>query len=249
MQGPTSSARKRARARARARATIGPLVRIALALLAFALVMLATPRDVSAQLRWDASAQVGVSKRFLTSAFAQPSFGPTAVVSGHVALIPLLRVGAYLAADVAPLEAQPARRYYAVGARAKLQAPWASTAVHGWAFAGAGFVATYGPSENRSLVSAGAGPLSTGPSGPLPFTVAGVGGRYFEVPFGLGLGVRLRKPWELVFELGGRVGVGFGGGLYSSRNAESASSAPQKVASVGNDAFGAFLTAGVGFDL
>jgi hypothetical protein len=206
-------------------------------------------REARAQVRWDASAQVGASKRFLTSAFAQPAFGPMAVVTGHVALVPLLRIGAYVAHDVSPLEAQPARRFYAVGLRAKLQAPWATRRVHGWAFAGGGFVGAYGPSEHRTLVTAPAGPLSTAPSGPFSFSVAGASGRFVEIPFGVGLGVRLRKPWELVFELGGRVGLAFGGTLYSGRTAESASSAPEIVAPVGKDTFAAFLTGGVGLDL
>lgn len=246
-----ASLSSRARAGARARSLLVSVPRLALTATIASFALVAAPREASAQLRWDASAQVGVSKRFLTSAFTQPSFGPMAIVSGHIALIPLLRVGAYVAHDISPLESQPARRFYAIGARAKLQAPWASTTLHGWAFAGAGFVGAYGPSETRTLVSSPIGPLATTPSGPGSFSVAGASGRYFEVPFGLGMAVRLRKPWELVFELGGRVGVGFGGDLYASRAAVPAGAeiAPQRVVSAGNDAFAAFLTAGVGFDL
>lgn len=205
--------------------------------------------EAHAQVRWDASAQVGASKRFLTSAYAQPGFGPMLTLNGHVALIPLLRVGAYVAHDVSPLESQPARRFYAAGLRAKIQAPWATDKLHGWAFAGAGYVGAYGPSESRTLLVKPAGPLSPTAGTPAAFSVAGSGGGYFEIPFGVGLGYRLRKPWEIVVELGGRVGLGFSGSLYDGRSATSASAAPQILAAVGKDTFAAFLTVGVALDL
>lgn len=205
--------------------------------------------EVSAQVHADASAQVGVSKHFLTSAYSQPTFGPTATVAAHVALIPLLRLGAYAMADLVPVDSEPVRRYYGAGLRAKLQAPWLFGRVHMWGFAGIGYVGVYGPSESRTLSVQRVGDLQGEPTGPTQFSVGGSGGHYLEVPFGVGLGVRLRKPWELVFELGGRVGFGFAGSLYDGRDAVSPTASPEVVAPVGNDTISTFLTVGIGLDL
>jgi hypothetical protein len=165
-----------------------------------ALAAFGAARSASAQVHWDASAQVGVAKRFLTSSVEQPSFGPAVSLAGHVALLPLVRVGAYVAHDISPVEVGPARRLYAVGLRGKVQAPWSTERIHGWGFVGLGYVGVYAPSTRATVVSPPVGPLSSS-GGTLDLSVPGAGGYFLEVPVGLGLGVRLRKPWELVFEL------------------------------------------------
>lgn len=227
------------------RTSHGPLGAIAIALFA----SLAAARPASAQTHWDASVNVGVGKRFLTQAFAQPSVGPAAALAFHVAVIPLLRVGPYLAYDASPVGDGPSRHFYSLGGRAKVQAPWATRRLHGWGFVGAGVAAVYGPSESRTLGVTPLGEVATGPTVATPFAVGSSGGAFLEIPVGVGMGYRLRRPWELVFELSGRFGLGFGGSLYRGRDAVSEVNGTQVLAPVGKDTVGVFLTVGIGLDL
>ncbi|HTQ47373.1 MAG TPA: hypothetical protein VMI75_31670, partial [Polyangiaceae bacterium] len=57
-------------------------------------------------------------------------------------------------------------------------------------------------------------------------------GTLLEVPAGLGLALKLRAPWELFAELGGRAGVAFLGGVYDAGN-------------TGKDSFAVSLSVGV----
>jgi hypothetical protein len=221
--------------------------RLALAT-ALATAAFACESAASAQVHWDASAQVGVAKRFLTESLDQPSFGPAVTVNGHVALIPLIRVGAYLAHDISPISDGPARRLYAAGLRGKVQAPWSTDRVHGWGFLGLGYVGVYAPSTRATVVAPPVGPLST-TSGPLDLSVPGASGYFLEVPVGLGLGVRLRRPWELVFELTGRFGFASGGEVYEGRPGNSEAAGEQTLAPLGKDTFALVLTGGIGLDL
>ncbi len=202
-------------------------------------------RTAAAQVRWDASAQVGASKRFLTSAFVQPRVGPAAQLVGHVALLPLLRLGAYGGYEVSPVGDGPARRIVSLGVRGKVDAPWGSRVLHGYAFVGGGFASVYGPSATVTLRSAGIG-------GGAPVTesatLPGASGALLEIPLGVGLAVRLRRPWELLFELSGRASFGLGGDLYEGRTATSPVQGLQTLAPIGNDRFGLLLTVGLGID-
>ncbi|MBK6692663.1 MAG: hypothetical protein IPG50_10710 [Myxococcales bacterium] len=144
---------------------------------------------------------MGASKRFLTSAFVQPRVGPAAQLVGHIALLPLLRLGAYGGYEVSPVGDGPARRIVSLGVRGKVDAPWGSRVLHGYAFVGGGFASVYGPSATVTLRSAGIG-------GGAPVTesatLPGASGALLEIPLGVGLAVRLRRPWELLFELSGQ---------------------------------------------
>src|SRR5947207_2654049 len=85
------------------------------------------PGDARAQLHWDAAVQGGVVKRFLSSKAAgtdDASFGPGLELHGHVALIPLLRVGAYVAHDASPAGSNGTRQITSFGIRAKGAVPW-----------------------------------------------------------------------------------------------------------------------------
>jgi hypothetical protein len=210
-------------------------------------------RAAQAQLHWDASLQGGAAKRFLTSAAAQPGIGPTLQLGGHVAFVPLVRLGGYLSYDSSPITDAPARHVYSAGLRAKVQAPWAfgnaeaPGHVHAWAFLGGGFALVYGPSTYAKVTVPPIDALSP----PTTETLAAPGatGHYFEVPAGIGVGIRLRKPWELVFELAGRVGFGFAGELYDGRPAVSSVTGTQVLGPLGNDTFALLLTGGIGLDL
>lgn len=180
-----------------------------------AIALLAT-RTASAQLHWDLGAQVGVNKRFLGesrndgTAFAtNGGFGPMAQLQGHVALMPLVRVGGYLGYEISPLTGDPAARdMFGGGLRVKVMSPWPRGDVRLWLFLGFGHQSVYARSYRTSA-----------PSQSLLFpsndiSIAGAGGHYWELPFGIGVSYKLRKPYQLFAELGARVGFAGQGTTY-----------------------------------
>ena len=75
------------------------------------------------QVHWDVGAEVGVMQRFVTDAGSgarSPGPGPVGEVHAHVALIPMLRAGPYLAHDISPGPAIPAREVTDAGLRENL---------------------------------------------------------------------------------------------------------------------------------
>jgi hypothetical protein len=68
-----------------------------------------------------------------------------------------------------------------------------------------------------------------------------VDGQFLEVPFGVGLGLRVREPWELSLELGGRVGAAFGGTAYATPLCVCGAPVP------GHETFALSLALGVSF--
>ena len=168
--------------------------------------LLLAAREARAQVNWDVGAEVGAMKRFTTSSqTSQPGFGPAFELQGHVALIPMLRVGLYAAQDISPMPGWPARQFYEGGLHARLTPPLLSSPWRTYLFAG--FGAAYVRQDPRE-------------------------GDLFDVPAGLGLALKLRAPWELFAELGGRFGVAFLGGVYDGAN-------------TGKDSFAVSLSAGV----
>lgn len=229
-------------------ATILPVKR-PLAIVGSALFALVVgPRPASAQVRWDASAQVGGAKRFV---FNRPhggpdaGFGPAFQLNGHVALLPLLRVGAYLSGDVT--STGPAtRQMVGGGARVVGIAPWRTMNVHAWLFAGFGYELVFAPSYHATLSLA---PDDSTPPQPTDVLVTQAGGSMYEVPFGVGVAYALRPPFELVAELGARVGLGFTGSVYQDpgRAFFTPGYPENRLLPAGNDAFSTFLTVGLGF--
>jgi hypothetical protein len=196
---------------------------------AMPLVLIASRAD--AQIHWDASAQVGVMKRVLTdrqNGDPVAGFGPAGQLTGHVALLPLVRVGGYIGHDISPFVdgALSARDITWGGLRAKIMSPWPRGDVRLWLFVGFGYAGVY----QRST--------SLGPG----TYMRGAGGSFFEVPFGLGASYKLRKPWELCAELGARAGFGHTGSVYGH-------GVPKVEDWPGTDSFAIGLTAGVLVDL
>jgi hypothetical protein len=220
-----------------------------LALAASLFVALAlVPRTAHAQVHWDASAQVGVAKRFL---FAKPQggadagFGPAVQLDGHVALLPLLRVGLYGAFDATSV-GPASRQMLGGGARVVGLAPFRTQSFRAWVFAGFGYMFTLAPSYHTTLLLA---PDESTPATPTDTLVEQSSGSFFEVPFGIGVGYALRPPFEIVAELGARAGFGFSGSVYSDpgRTALSDGYPQNTLLPAGNDAFSTFLTVGLGF--
>jgi hypothetical protein len=175
--------------------------------IAAALVCLAAAGEAHGQasVNWDVGAEAGAMKRFTTSQTSQPGFGPAFELQGHVALIPMFRVGLYLAQDISPMPGWPARQFYEGGLHAKWTPPLLSSPWRSYLFTG--FGAAYVRQDPRE-------------------------GTLLDVPVGLGTALKLRAPWELFAELGGRVGVAFLGGVYDSGN-------------TGKDSFAVSLSVGV----
>jgi hypothetical protein len=92
----------------------------------------------------------------------------------HLAVVPLLRVGPYVAFDLSPARGSMNRRIYAAGLRAKLTPPWLAAPWHVWAFLGVGSGYEQDPGRALGLL---------------------------EIPVGVGIGRRVHGPWEMYAEL------------------------------------------------
>jgi hypothetical protein len=187
------------------------------ALLTTLAIATAWARPATAQLHWDASAQVGATKRFLV---ARPpggddaGIGPSAQVAAHVALVPLVRIGGWLAHDISPVGGDvAARAITSGGVRAKAMSPWPRGALRTWLFAGIGYAGVYARSYPTTVLAPA--PPGEGPPTRVDGEVLSAGGSFFEVPLGVGASYKLRKPWELVAELGLRLGFGHTGSVYT----------------------------------
>ncbi|MCL2779463.1 MAG: hypothetical protein FWD73_15840 [Polyangiaceae bacterium] len=227
---------------------IGARQRVIVAFVATSLASLVSP-PVAAQVHSDVSAQVGLMKRFLTgrpSGERNAGVGPTAEIGAHIALLPLVRAGAYIGHDISPSTAA-ARDLTWAGARVKIVSPWPSSPFRAWLFAGFGYAGVYARSYATQTTISNIGHESA----PQPARVQGASGGFFEVPLGLGASYKLRKPWELCAELGARVGFAYSGSAYKAPGPELAiPNAPSShAAPAGRDAFALGLTIGLLVDL
>ena len=225
--------------------------RFAIALAAILPFGLVSARTAQAQLHWDVGAEVGAMRRVLSSraiGTEDAGIGPIGEIHGHVALLPLVRVGAYLGHDISPQGNSGSRQITFFGARVKVNSPWPHDPWRAYFFAGFGYAAVYAPSYHTSVISPGA----TGMPAKEDALVDGVGGHFFEIPLGIGIAYKVRKPLEITAELSGRFGFGFGGDLYDLDRGRVGSSPSQiglLVDNPGNDAIGVSLMLGVNFDL
>ena len=194
----------------------------------------------------DVGVQGGVMRRFLTGrpdGGSDASFGPALEVHGHVAVLPMLRAGLYLASDISPQSGAPARRFYSGGLRAKILPPLFRTdVVTTWFFSGFGYAAMYAPSFHLPSASANDSTHT------FDAFFGGAPGHFFEIPIGIGASWRLRKPWQLFAELGTRIGFAHAGAFYDGRVGQAAGQADILVTR-GNDTLSLFLTIGVELDL
>jgi hypothetical protein len=181
-------------------------------------------READAQVHWDVGVQAGATERLTTGHGAAPTPGPSAEIHGHIAVIPMVRVGPYAAFDLSPVPGSDARQVYAAGLRAKLSPPWLSAPWHAWAFLGIGFADAC--TSGRSTT--GDASACAGSDGIL------------ELPAGVGVGHRLHGPWELYAELGARVALAHG----SIRTRASGAGMPS-TALAGDDLLAVSLSVGV----
>jgi hypothetical protein len=227
------------------------LKRHVLTALAVALPLALAASPASAQVHWDASAQAGFMKRNLVerptgSVGKDATFGPAGQLTGHVALFPLVRLGAYLGHDISPFQGEASARDITWGGlRAKIMSPWPRGDARVWLFFGFGYAGVYQRSTSTTAGFPGPGGAVT-----VERTVHGAGGGFFEVPFGLGASYKLRKPWEICAELGARAGFGHSGSVYEAPGPRMTSeSGDSHVPPAGIDRFAIGMTFGVLLDL
>ena len=111
-------------------------------------------------------------------------------VEGHVAIFPLLRVGAWVTAEGSqPVGSAvaPVRAIAGGGLRIKIVPPWPRGVWRMWLATGFGY----------DGLASDAG-----------------GGGFFEVPAIVGASYRIRKPFVFLMELSARPGFGFWGSYY-----------------------------------
>jgi hypothetical protein len=219
--------------------------------LAAASVVIGFATPASAQLHWDAGAQVGVMKRFLgaRTISGDAGFGPMLELEGHVALLPLVRVGLYVGHDISPMPDPIAARDLTWGGlHVKIMSPVPSGDVRMWLFTGFGYSAVYGRSFPRTVQIPSGLP---GKSTPADGTVQGAGGGYFQVPIGIGASYKLRKSIELIATLGVQIGFAFSGSLYEDPGPQLhvAGRPDDNVAPAGKDQYGLGLAVGILLDL
>jgi hypothetical protein len=151
-------------------------------------------RPAHAQLRWDVGAQAGVTKRFTTGAAPgapSPGLGPSFGLQGHVALVPMVRIGVYLEQDISPMSPLGPRTFWAAGLHLRVMPPLLGGGWRTWLFAGFGYAYTDWSSE-------------------------AVSGGIFDAPVGVGLGRKIGS-WLIFGELGTRFGFGFYGPMYAGQ--------------------------------
>ncbi len=233
------------------------MTRHLLAALAVALPFALVSSRAGAQVHWDASAELGIMKRDLLhrpSGAPQAGFGPAGQLTAHVALLPLVRVGAYIGHDISPFAsdgsaggsalAPSARDVTWGGLRAKLMSPWPRGDARVWLFVGFGYAGVYQRSTSTTVGFPGPGGVAT------ERVVHGAGGGFFEVPFGLGASYKLRKPWQLCAELGARAGFGHSGSVYEAPGPRTTGAGGEGHAPpAGIDRFAIGMTFGILLDL
>jgi hypothetical protein len=188
--------------------------------LALGLALALASPPAHAQVNSDVGLSAGVMKRFTTSTpdgVPQPGFGPVVDLRGHIAVLPMLRVGLYAAYDwspassATPVGGDAARSFVTGGLHVKLTPPLLPF-----------------PWKTYLFTGFGAGYVDGGD---------GVTGGLLEVPLGLGLARKLGSGsgWEPFAELGGRFGVATFGAAYEAGHAGFA----------GADSFALSLSVGV----
>lgn len=219
--------------------------RAALLAITAGVVTILSPTRADAQVHWDLGAQAGAIDRFMTggdAAGASPRPGPVFQAQGHLALVPMVRLGAYASTDVSRTSDRGTRTFWEGGLHVRFTPPLLSTPWRAWAFAGFGYAYTYKTSYHHAEVGPNGGSIDV--------AYGDVYGGMLDVPLGIGLGYKVRGPWELFAELGGRFGVGFFGPMYDDGAPGRAvgTSLPFVEPFRGKDSFALSLTAGLSLD-
>jgi hypothetical protein len=201
-------------------------------------------RSATAQLRWDLGASAGAAKRFTTGAAAgapDPGVGPVFGVEGHVALVPMLRIGAYATQDTSPAPGIGPRFFWEGGLHLKATPPLLAPPWRAWAFAGVGYAYAVATSYH--------GPPS-GAAASAPVAFQGVTGGLLDIPLGIALGYRLQPhgAWLAFAQLGARIGAAFFGRMYEQGAPTAQLGTPLTAPFVGKDSFALTLCVGLSLE-
>jgi hypothetical protein len=156
-----------------------------------------------AQVHWDVGAQAGATQRFSTGADRRapaPSVGPSFAVEAHVALLPMVRAGAYFTQDTSPAPPASPRTSWAGGLHARVAPPLLGGAWRTWLAAGVGYAYVYSIEQHAA-------------------------GGLIDLPVGVALGRKMGSPMSALVpfvELGARFGFGWQGPIYDHAAAASA---------------------------
>lgn len=166
------------------------------AVVAFACAIFFAPEtsaDEGVGFHWDASLQAGVMNRWFdrNTPKSHPGLGPSAQLAGHVALLPLIHVGAYVGADLSPYEGGGLRNFEYGGVHVKVMLPLLPKSMRLWVTTGVGLGRAY----EKSFHAAKFNGKFFGPD-----ALA-----YGEVPLGIGASYKFWPGWSVFAELGGRV--------------------------------------------
>lgn len=188
-------------------------------------------RTAEAQLHRELSASAGLTRRWLSNrgGASDGGVGPRGEIAAHLAVLPIVRVGAYAAAELAP-QGDADRSFFSVGGRLKLTPPAPlEIGSRTWLFVGAGGVFAHAPSSSMASMALGGGAPA--------LALAPASGRYLEIPFGVGGSHRVARHGSIQAEIGARWGLAFTGPLYASsgRAATDATGAPSLAPSTGVD--------------
>lgn len=182
--------------------TVDSVVRVLLRFVCVLFALLSIAPEVHAQIRWDIGARVGAGKRYQSSQGSNSpdsDAGPAAELTLHTALLPLLRVGPSISAEVSPVAGRPTRRHYGAGIEARLFAPLPWPKLRPFAYVGVRGVMARQP--ETELHAAG-------------------GGGYMSVPFGVGASIYVLKSLRCVATFGGEGAFFHGGTLYDAKNSQ-----------------------------
>jgi hypothetical protein len=199
----------------------------------------ATASTAGAQIRWDVGAEVGAMKRFTTAkAEGAPNLevGPAFQLDGHVALVPMVRVGGYLAQDVAPADGVGARTFWGGGLHVKVTPPLLSAPWRFWVSAGFGYAYSHAASYHGQVATRGGG-------SDLDVVFGSTHGGLLEVPLGLDLGYRASGRFLFFAELGGRPVLASYGPMYAG--GQRATGVTTAAPFMGKDSFAASLSVGL----
>jgi hypothetical protein len=183
-------------------------------------------------------------KRFATGSEAgapDPGFGPVVEVEGHVALVPMLRIGAYATWDLSPASGIGARSFWEGGLHLKATPPLLPPPWRTWAFFGVGYAYTVADGYR------GAGTIAA-PNTAVMFQ--SVTGNLLDIPFGFAVGYRLqpRGSWLVFAQLGARIGAAFFGQMYERGPPATGSVTPLAAPFVGKDSFALTLCVGISLE-
>ncbi len=207
-------------------------------------IVLISPTS-AAQIHGDVDLEAGGESRFLTArpaAGPDASLGPTFLLSGHIAVLPLFRAGPYVAHDISRLAGVDTRQITTAGLSLRLLSPWPRGVYRAWFSASFGYASAYAPGYMETPHSE---------SGPNPTAVVqGSQGDFFEIPLAIGASLRFARKWEFVAEAGARIGFDFTGSMYNpGPMVTSGAKGRTVVPPAGDDSLGVFLVVGIAFEL